>query len=331
MKKLSALLLAVLLCLSMVACGSQSNVKEDDGRIKVALCTPGPINDGAWSNIAYDAVMAAKEKFDIEVVYSENVQLTDMEAVFTDYASSGYDLIIGHSFMFGDAAIAVGQKYPDVKFAIIDGTVGSDNVTSYCLGMQDAHYIQGAIAAKLTKSGKVGMVAGLEGPSIIKCVEAYKLGVHSVDPDIEVMTAFTGSSDDIDKAKEAAMAMLDDGADIVSGGANQANAGIFKACEAKGALSFGETDQRQLSDTVIVSNTSDIAGLLETAITDVKNGTFKGGIQDIGIKEGVVYFSDFDAFVEEYPKEITDYAADLVQQIKDGELVVPKIETLQND
>ncbi len=327
MKKLILVILVITLCLSLFACAK----KEDDGKIKVALCTPGPINDGAWSSIAYDAVMAAKEKYDIEVVYSENVQLTDMEAVFTDYASQGYDLLIGHSYMFGDAALAVGEKYPDVKFAIIDGTVGSDNVTSYCLGMQDAHYIQGAIAAMLSETGKIGMVAGLEGPSIVKCVEAYKLGARSIDPNIEVMTAYTGSSDDIDKAKEATMAMLDDGADIVSGGANQANAGTFKACDSKGALSFGETDQRSLSDSVILCNTSDIAGLIDTAIRNVMEGTYQGGIQDIGIRDGVVYFSDWDAFVAEYPKEVTDMAAELIAQIESGELVVPKIETPTND
>lgn len=328
MKKIISVLLVLVMCLSMVACGAKAPEAAPAKPLKVALCTPGPINDGAWSSIAYDAVMGAKEKYGIEVVYSENVQLTDMEAVFTDYAAQGYELLIGHSYMFGDAALAVGEKYPDVKFVIIDGTVGSENVASYSLGMQDAHYIQGAIAAMLTETNKVGMVAGLEGPSIIKCVEAYKLGVASVNPDIEVMTAFTGSSDDIDKAKEAAMAMLDDGADIVSGGANQANAGTFKACDSKGALSFGETTQRELSESVILCNTSDIGGLLETAIKNVIDGTYEGGIHDIGMKDGVVYFSDFDAFSEEYPEEVVKAASDLIEQIQKGELVVPKIETL---
>ena len=153
MKKAISILLLLALTFALVGCTSAQTTQED-GKIKVALCTPGPINDGAWSSIAYDAVIAAKEKYDIEVVYSENVVLTDMEAVFVDYASQGFDLIIGHSYMFGDAALSVGKKYPDVSFAIIDGTVGSDNVASYSLGMQDTHYIQGAIAAMLTETNK---------------------------------------------------------------------------------------------------------------------------------------------------------------------------------
>lgn len=77
-----------------------------------------------------------------------------MEAVFTDYASQGYDLIIGHSFSFGDAALAVAERYPDTKFIVIDGTVSSENVASYTLKMQEVGYLEGIAAGMMTKQIK---------------------------------------------------------------------------------------------------------------------------------------------------------------------------------
>lgn len=106
LKKLTALFLALLMLVSMCACASPAST-EDAYQAKVALCLVTPVNDGAWSQLAYDAVMKAKDTYNISVKYTENIKPTEMEAVFTDYASQGYDLIIGHSFSFGDAALAV--------------------------------------------------------------------------------------------------------------------------------------------------------------------------------------------------------------------------------
>lgn len=84
---------------SMCACASPASTEDDAYQAKVALCLVTPVNDGAWSQLAYDAVMKAKDTYNISVKYTENIKPTEMEAVFTDYASQGYDLIIGHSFL----------------------------------------------------------------------------------------------------------------------------------------------------------------------------------------------------------------------------------------
>lgn len=118
MKKLTALFLALLMLVSMCACASPASTEDDAYQAKVALCLVTPVNDGAWSQLAYDAVMKAKDTYNISVKYTENIKPTEMEAVFTDYASQGYDLIIGHSFSFGDAALAVAERYPDTNSSL---------------------------------------------------------------------------------------------------------------------------------------------------------------------------------------------------------------------
>ena len=116
LKKLTALFLALLMLVSMCACAAPAST-EDAYQAKVALCLVTPVNDGAWSQLAYDAVMKAKDTYNISVKYTENIKPTEMEAVFTDYASQGYDLIIGHSFSFGDAALAVRHRGRDDALA----------------------------------------------------------------------------------------------------------------------------------------------------------------------------------------------------------------------
>lgn len=312
---------------------AESTEETSGDDIKVALCLLGPANDGAWSSYAYNAVMAAQEVYDnLEVKYTENVKPTDMEAVFTDYASQGFDLIIGHSYSFGDAALTVAERYPDVKFAIIDGTVEADNVASYNLKTQEQGYIGGVMAVAMTKTGKVGFVAGQEGPSIIKVVEAFKLGAKAQDPEVEVLTAYTGSFDDVAKSKEAAQAMIEQGVDFIYGAGNQSNAGMIKACEEAGIYCVGELDQQSLAPkNVLMCSLSDIEGLVQVAVKQVMDGTYEGGIQQIGFADGVLSFTDYGELEDEIPQEVKDLVAETTEKITNGEIEVPRIEDITND
>ncbi|MBU5626634.1 BMP family protein [Oscillibacter sp. MSJ-2] len=344
MKKVVSLILTLMMVLSLAACGGSGSGGSASGSgssgsagageydAKVALCLVSPANDGAWSSYAYNAVMAAKELYNIDVKYTENVKPTDMEAVFTDYAAQGFDLIIGHSFSFGDAALAVAERYPDVSFAIIDGTVEADNVASYNLKTQESGYIQGVLAAAMSKTGKIGAVAGVEGPAIIKVAEAYKVGARAQNPDIEVMTAYTGSFDDAAKSKEAAQAMIDKGADIIMGGANQSNAGMIKACEEAGVYCMGELDQQSLApQNVLLCNLSDIENLVAVAVKEVVEGTFSGGIHEYGYADNVLSLTDYGELDGEVPQEVKDLVTETMEKIKSGEIEVPRIEQITND
>lgn len=336
--KLSLLLSAAMILFAFSGCAAPNpgNADGDNNEgaydAKVALCLLGPANDGAWSSYAYDAVMNAKEKYNIDVKYTENVKPTDMEAVFTDYASQGFDLIIGHSFSFGDAALAVAEQYPDVSFAVIDGSVEAENVASYNLKTQEHGYIGGVMAAAMSQTGKVGFVAGEEGPSIIKVVEAFKLGARAQNPDIEIKTAYTGSFDDAAKAKEAAQAMIDEGVDVIQGAANQANAGMIKACEQSGALCIGELEQQSLSpDHVLMCSLSDVEAMVEIAIEEVLEGAFQGGIHEYGFADGVLSFTEYGQADSLIPQEVKDIVADTIEKIQNGEIQVPRIEEITAD
>ena len=330
MKRIAALFLAVIMVCSLIACSSSpASSSSEEFDAKVALCMVTPANDGAWSQFAYDAVMKAKDTYNIDVKYTENIKPTDMEAVFTDYAAQGFDLIIGHSFSFGDAALAVAENYPDTKFVIIDGTVGSDNVASYTLKTQDLGYLEGIAAGMMTKTNKVGYVNGLVGPAIIKVCEAYKMGVQEANPDCDVYTAYTGSTEDVQKSKEAAQAMIDKGVDIIAGSGNASNAGMIKACEEAGIYAIGELDQQSLApDTVLFCNSNNIENLVLQAVTDTIDGNFEGGVREYGIAVDVCQLTEYN---EHVPQEVRDVLDSYIEKMRSGELDIPMITEISDD
>ena len=334
MKKLISFLLVISMIFTLAACGKEEVVEEKatDEPIKVALVVTGPVNDGGWCAVAYEGLLAVEEEFGASVSYTENVQATEMEAVFTDYAAQGYDVVIGHGFQFGDPALKVGAKYPDTKFVCIESAVQAKNVASYVMKCEEAGYLMGVLAASMTKTNSIGMVSGMEGPSLIKIVEAYKIGAREVNPDIKVAQAYTGSFDDIAAAKEAAMAMINGGADVLGHAANQAGMGVIKAAEENGLLATGDSyDQNFVAEnTVMCSTVYNVPILIKAAVSDVINGTFEGAIHELGMAEGVVDIAGYNSFKDIIPEEVKTKIDDLKKKIISRELVVPVVVEITN-
>ena len=210
MKKLVALALSLTLAVSMLtACGGSdkketkaetkaettaetgSEAKEsaaaDGESLKVALCVTGAVNDMGWCQSAYDGLKLLEEKYGAEIAYTENLQAADMAATFTDYAASGYDIVIGHGFQFGDPALEVGAQYPDTKFICVEADAAADNVASYVMKCEEGGYIEGMLAASMTKSNKLGFIGPVEGASLIKIMNGFEDGAKSINPDISIL------------------------------------------------------------------------------------------------------------------------------------------------
>ena len=181
----------------------------------------------------------------------------------------------------------------------------------------------------MTKTNKVGFVAGLVGPAIIKVAEGYKLGVQAVNPNCDVYTAYTGSTEDVQKSKEAAQAMIDKGVDLIGGGGNASNAGMIKACEEAGVYAFGELEQQKLApETVIFCNMNNIENLVLQAVKDTINGDFQGSIREYGISADVAQLTEYNSHV---PQEVKDKLAECMDKMRSGELDVPMITEISDD
>ncbi|AEV27882.1 putative ABC-type transport system, periplasmic component/surface lipoprotein [Sphaerochaeta pleomorpha str. Grapes] len=321
-------LILVVACTGLFAGGSTEK-KDENSALKVALLLSGPANDQGWNAVAFAGLKAAEEAYKIETAYSENVGIADGEAAFTDYASQGYDLVIGHGFQFGDPAVRVSANFPKTKFMAIESNVFSDNAASYVMACEQAGYLMGMLSASMSKTGIIGMVGGFEQPSIVKVVEAYKLGAKAVNPSVKVLEVYISSFTDVSLGKEAALSMADQGADVLSHIANQAGTGVIKAAEERGLLATGDSyDQNSIApNTVMASTIYSVPALVLSAVEKVSTKTYVGGVFNLGMKDGVVDISGYNSFESKIPATTKQLISDTRLRILDGSFSVPLIET----
>ncbi|WP_320121925.1 BMP family protein [uncultured Sphaerochaeta sp.] len=328
-KTLLVACLVLVLGTSLLFAGGAAEKDESDGKMKVALLLSGPANDQGWNAVAFAGLKEAEEKYNLQTAYSENVGIADGEAAFRDYAAQGYDLVIGHGFQFGEPAVRVSSQFPDTKFMAIESNAYSDNAASYVMACEEAGYLMGMLAASMSESGTIGIVGGFEQPSIVKVLEAYKIGAKAVNPSIKVLEAYVSSFTDVALGKEAALSMADQGADVLSHCANQAGTGVIKAAEERGLLATGDSyDQNSIApDTVMASTIYSVPALVLTAVEKVSTDTYVGGVFNLGMQDGVVDISGYNSFEDTIPQDVKDMVASTRQQILDGSFTVPLIET----
>nr|WP_319473924.1 BMP family protein [uncultured Sphaerochaeta sp.] len=328
-KTLLVACLVLVLGSSLLFAGGAAEKDESDVKMKVALLLSGPANDQGWNAVAFAGLKEAEEKYNLQTAYSENVGIADGEAAFRDYAAQGYDLVIGHGFQFGEPAVRVSAQFPNTKFMAIESNAYSDNAASYVMACEEAGYLMGMLAASLSESGTIGIVGGFEQPSIVKVLEAYKIGAKAVNPSIKVLEAYVSSFTDVALGKEAALSMADQGADVLSHCANQAGTGVIKAAEERGLLATGDSyDQNSIApDTVVASTIYSVPALVLTAVEKVSTDTYEGGVFNLGMQDGVVDISGYNSFENKIPQDVKDMVASTRKQILDGSFTVPLVET----
>ncbi|HHY38314.1 MAG TPA: BMP family ABC transporter substrate-binding protein [Clostridia bacterium] len=342
------LLLTVCLLISMVGCGKkppadggtaaggqpestekgEGETKEETAKtkVKVALLLPGPIDDAGWNGNAYKGLVEAAEKFGIETSYMEKIPQAEFEAAFRDYASQGYDLVIGHGFEFQDAAKKVAGEFPEVKFVVFNGSVSAEpNLASVHFLDWQPGYLAGAVAGLITKTNRVGVIGGLEIPVIKSAVDAYKVAAETVNPKVKVASSYVGTFEDIAKGKETALAMINNGADVIMCDADQVGVGSIMACKEKGVYAVGfVNDQSEVApDTVIASALYRTGVLVEYAVKNVVEGTFKSEVVGIGIKEGAHGLVWNPKFKEKMPDTVSRLDQ-IIKDMIDGKIEPPE-------
>ncbi len=302
-----------------------SKTSETSNTFKVALCLSGAANDMGWCQSAYEGLKLLESDYGCETAYTENLTPDDIEAAFADYAANGFDVVIGHGYEFGDPAVEVAEQYPDTKFIVTEGEVSADNVASYVTKCEEGGYIMGMLAAGMSKSNKVGFVGPIQGASLVKIMNGFEDGAKSVKPDIEVQTAWTGSFTDTALGKEAAQAMIDNGADVIGHCANESGTGAINAAKEAKVYATGDSyDQNGLApETVLSSSVYHIPNVIETAFQTVADGSFAGGIYDLGMKEGAVSIASYHELGAQVPDEVKAEIEKKVSDIAAGEFSVP--------
>lgn len=328
MKKLVVMGLAMAMTAAMVNGVCTQPVQAADGEgLKVALLLSGAANDQGWNQTAYEGAQKACEKYGYELAYTENLEVADISAAFADYASAGYDVVIGHGYEFGDPALEVAETYPDTKFICTEADASADNVASYVMACEQTAYVEGIIAASTSESGKLGAIGPIPGDSLVKIINGYEDGAKSVNPDIEVQTAWTNSFVDTQLAQEAAKAMIDNGVDVIKHCANACGNGAMTAAVEAGIWCKGDSyDQSSLApDNILDSAIYNLDVVIDTALGSVADGSFEGDVYNLGMADGAVEVLLSDNLSD----DVKATAQDAIDKIVSGELEVERDYTMR--
>lgn len=320
MKKV-ILLLCLLMAISIVGCDRSS--KEND-TLKVGMAVPGAKTDGGWSQVAYTGLLMIEEELDAEISINENTQPADYERILRDYAKDGNDVVIGHGFEFSDAALTVGEEFPDTIFIVTSSdATNNKNVGSISNFYEQAGFLKGAFAALMSKSNIVGGIGGLNIPPIANDVKGFEAGAKYINPNIKVLTAIIGS-DDVNKAKEQALTFASQGADILMGNANAASQGVYLAAEEKGLYSiasiFAEYDK--FGKTLISCAPADMSKAIFQTVETIRDGKYKAGFELMGVKQEIIDFTYSPVLGSKVPEEVKTKMNDIKEKLASGDLDV---------
>ncbi len=332
MKRILVVLTILLLVSFSLFAGGQKEDGKGEDTLKIAALLPGPINDGGWNTLMYASLKHQEEVFGAEIAYTERTPASDYEEIFRGYAESGYDIIFGHGFEFGDSAKKVAPDYPDVVFIINSTNIAQEpNVGSFLVYDFQCGFAQGAIAAIVTKSNVVGYIGGMEIPPIVNQGKGFLAGAKYVNPDIKAKFLLTGDFADIAKAKEMAKSLISEGADIIVADADEASHGVIEAVEEDGGWVIGSSGDLyetvpEARPVVLTSITEDMPKGHELVVSDIVSGTFSPGNYLIGFGDGAVDLAPLRESEDHLTKEQVKKINDIIAGLKDGSIDVSKYE-----
>lgn len=345
MKKL--LLLAVLsVFIVLTGCtkkkDEQAKAPESTAKdIKAAFIYIGPVGDGGWT-YAHDLgrKVMAKLPYVKETTFIESVpEGAESTRIITSLAQKGYNLIFTTSFGYMDPTIEVASKFPNVVFMHCSGYKTAANVGTYFGRIYQARYLAGMVAGKMTKSNVIGYVAAFPIPEVIRGINAFTLGVRSVNPNAVVKVVWTQTWFDPAKERDAADSLLDVKADVIT--QHQDTPAALQAAEKRGAYAIGYNSDmsKQVPGAWLTAPVWNWGSLYTEVAKEVHEGTWKSDKIWYGLEKNLVDLAPMSKLVPaDVQKLVNDKKAEITAgkdtvfdgPIKDntGKVVVPAGKTM---
>lgn len=348
MKKVLSVLSVAALSLSLVltGCGSKPEAQPQGQAgqggatggaapaVKIGMVTDvGGVNDNSFNQSAWEGLQKLQADLNLpkeNVNYLQSTSDADYVPNLTQFVKDKWDLTWGIGFLMGDHLKKVADENKDAKLAIIDAEVDAPNVESVLFKEHEGSFLAGVVAAKMTKTKKVGFVGGVEIPVIKRFELGFEAGVKAVDPSVQVIKVYTGAFDKPDLGKSTASQMYGQGADIIFHASGGTGDGVFneaKDRKAKGqnvwvigvdkdqSLTFGD-------DVTLTSMVKRVDQAVYRVSKDLIDGKFQGGIKWLGLAEDGVGLADTSS--KNVPADVLKLVDEYKQKIIKGEITVPE-------
>jgi len=332
--KTRLLMVVVVIALLTTACGGPaapaSAPAAPAGKpFRIAVVMPSATTDMAFSQSMYGALLAVQKEMGgesaLELKYSENMfKVPDAAAAIRDYASQGFNIVIAHGSQYGASVQEIAKDFPKVSFAwgTDVNTFGLPNVYAYTAAAEEGGYVNGVLAAKLTKAKLIGVTGPVEVGDAKTYIDGFIQGVASADPNIKVSKTWTGSFSDVALMTEAAKTHIAAGADALTGSSQSVVGSIGAAKEKGNVLWFGtQQDQASLAPNLVVASQQyDWTGILKEMIKNHKAGKMGGDKFVLQLKNGglkIVYNSGY-----KLPADVKAAGDAAIEGIKSGSIKV---------
>jgi basic membrane protein A and related proteins len=301
------------------------------GPFKIAIVMPSAITDNAFSQSIYQALLSVQKDMGgaskLEIAYSENLfNVPDAAAAIRDYASKGYNLVIAHGSQYGTSVQQIAPDFPNTSFAwgtSLD-TFQEDNINNvfaYQAEAEQGGYVQGVMAAMLSKSGTIGILGPIEAGDAKLYVDGFKQGAIATKADAKVTITYTGSFSDVSLMAGAATTQIQNGADVLTG-SSQSVVGAIGVAKDKNALWFGQQwDQASLAPTIVVSSqVYDWTSVIKDMISSIQKGVLGNKAYNLTFKNNGLVIKYNDAFT--VPADVKAAADAAIKGIEDGTITV---------
>lgn len=315
--------------------------------LKVGFVYVAPLTDAGWvrqhneGRLAVDAALGAR----VKTTYVENVaEGPDAERVIRDLAATGHKLIFTPSFGYMEPTLKVAQEFPDVKFESITGYKTAPNVAVANARYYEGRYLAGIAAGRMTTSNVAGYVAGFPIPEVLQGINAFALGMQSVNPRAEVKVVWLNSWFDPTRERDAAMTLFNQNVDVIA--FHTGSSAVMAAAQERGKLAVAyHSDMRKIAPDAQIAAITHQWGKYYTQRTQaVLDGSWKSGSVWGGVREGMIRV---DGFGSKVPKSVQaevlarqkDIAAGKLHPFRarqavldnEGKVVIAKGQTLNDE
>ncbi|MFK7996350.1 MAG: BMP family ABC transporter substrate-binding protein [Granulosicoccus sp.] len=288
--------------------------------VKVGFVYVGPVGDHGWT-YRHDVGRQAIESQlgdQVTTTFVESVpEGADAERVIRKLASTGHDLIFTTSFGFMNPTVKVAKDFPDVKFEHATGYKRAANVSTYAARFYEGRSVIGTMAGMMTKTNTIGYIGSFPIPEVVRGINAFTIAMRKVNPDATVKVVWVNSWYDPGKEADAAKALIDQGADIIT--QHTDSPAPLQVAQERGVFAFG-----QASDMAAFAPSAQLTSIIDNwdayyveRAQAVIDGSWESQDTWDGIASGMVEFPEYSADV---PEDVRA-AADVVREgIIDGSL-----------
>ena len=299
--------------------------------LKVAFVYIGPVGDAGWTFAHDQGRKAVEQKYGdkVKTTFVENVpeSAADAERVIRQLATDGNKLIFGTTFGYMEAMLKVAKEFPDVKFEHATGFKTADNLAQYDVRTYEGAYLAGVVAGKMSKTGKLGVVASVPIPEVIRNIDSFTLGARSVNPKATTRVVWVNKWFDPGKEREAATTLIGQGVDVLM--QNTDSAAVVQTAQEKGVYAFGwDSDMSSFGPKAHLAASMINWGTYYTKrVGEVLDGTWKTGTSWLGLKDDGI---DLGAFNAALPDDVKALVAERKKGIIDGSAPIWKGPIIDN-